>query len=143
MSPTASLAHYKSHLNPPPPVRGDDGDEEDPMKTPSRKRSQAGSSSAFGLLSTPARRLIFPGSGDSPFRTPGGLGGSNMSPFRMGIYDPNDPMAMLDEELTRMGESGRGDSPGGLFGKSRLLYDSPNNFSDSPGRYGLTQQRFW
>lgn len=112
----------------------DDTDGNDPMRTPSRKRT-AGSAFGGGYF-TPGKKLVFPTSGDSPFRTPGGVG----SPFRNGgIFDPHDPMTLLDEELRTMNAGGTGDSPTGLFGKSRssLLYDSPNNGfgSDSPGKW--------
>ncbi|KAJ7583238.1 hypothetical protein C8J56DRAFT_953416 [Mycena floridula] len=125
MSPSPSLAHYKSHLDPPPPLRqDDDADEIDPMRTPSRKRPYSNS-----LMGTP-RKLVFPGSADSPFRTPGGI----LSPFRLGgLYDPQES-SLLDDELHRMGE--QGGSPAGLFGgRGSLLYDSPNNFGGSPSRH--------
>ncbi len=140
MSPSASLAHYKSNLDPPPFVSypektGDneeideDGDN-DPMRTPSRTRSVATSSA---LPVTPRRLFSL---GDSPFRTPVGK-----SSFRS-IYDPHDPTSLLDDELHRMGAAGHGDSPAGLFGKSRasLLYDSPGNvMGGSPDKW----QRWW
>lgn len=135
MSPTASLAHYKSNLDPPPLYnRGhaaDNGDD-DPMQTPRKLGSKADTSNLEAPV-TP-RKLIFPsGLDDSPFRTPVGA-----SPFRTpglrGIMDPHDPRTLLDEELNRINNS-YGDSPAGLFGKGRgsLLYDSPG--LDSPGKW--------
>ncbi len=66
------------------------------------------------------KKLIFPSAGDDPFRTPLGS-----SPFRTPrrMFDPHDPRGMLDDELNRM--NAYDDSPAGLFGKDRLLYDSP------------------
>ncbi|KAJ3928511.1 MAG: hypothetical protein NXY57DRAFT_1020795 [Lentinula lateritia] len=123
MSPTASLAHYKSHLDPPPTLQFDQ-------------------SSSGGAPSTPKRSLAFPLLDDSPFRT--SLIG--MSPFRTpgssGLFDPHDPRALLDEEFRRIGPGGFGEtSPAsGLFGKERqLLYDSPSGLDSSPGKY----KRWW
>ncbi|KAJ8521550.1 hypothetical protein ONZ45_g1751 [Pleurotus djamor] len=142
MSPSASLAHYKSNLDPPPIVafnrfgevvlgtRGDenasDAKEPDILRTPPKKRSPQ-ASGPFNPV-TP-RKLVFPSSGfmESPLRTPSN--GVNLSPFRTplsrGIFDPHDPSNLLDEELSRMGTQ---ESPGGLFGKTRssLLFESPN-----------------
>ncbi|KAJ7155503.1 hypothetical protein C8R43DRAFT_1126152 [Mycena crocata] len=157
MSPSASLAHYKSHLDPPPAlvygaakrhsIRTQEGDEyndddddepSDLMRTPSRKRTAA-SSSAHPI--TP-RRLLFPSDSSSPFRTPGG-GVLSASPFRTpgggrgGIFDPHDPSTLLDEELSSLGAAAR-DSPAGLFGKG-ALYDSPNPLEGSPGKWA----RWW
>ncbi|KAL0953623.1 hypothetical protein HGRIS_004829 [Hohenbuehelia grisea] len=152
MSPSPSLAHYKSNLDPPPVIAFNrsgetmfyDGDEnhhprdadEDGLRTPSRTRKQ---SSNLGYPVTP-KKLVFPSAssggisalGDSPFRTPSrGLSlGLGSSPFRTptsrAISDPHDPRTLLDEELSRMGTQ---DSPmAGLFGRTRgaLLYESPN-----------------
>ncbi|KAF8909387.1 hypothetical protein CPB84DRAFT_1515266 [Gymnopilus junonius] len=134
MSPSASLAHYKSNLDPPPIYSGvlppfdvnQEGEDDDPMRTP-RKRGNANPSTSSGHPVTP-RRLIFSSNvGESPFRTP--VGGLGASPFRTPdsrtIFDPHDPRALLNEELNRLNYGY--DSPGGLFGKSRssLLYDSP------------------
>lgn len=144
MSPSPSLVHYKSNLDPPPaaafPAPGallnrdviDDNcpsvPESDHMRTPSRKRpGNAGGSVIFPPV-TP-KRLVFPNSGDSPFRTPG----SSRSHV---IYDPHDPGALLDEELSRLGERGAQDSPAGLFGKGGL-YESPS--LPSPGKWA----RWW
>ncbi|PPQ67699.1 hypothetical protein CVT24_002755 [Panaeolus cyanescens] len=116
MSPTASLAHYKNNLDPPPvfsggiaPLEVQDPTEEDadPMRTPRRR---SGLNTLLGPPITP-RKLLFSSNGiDSPFRTPG-----------RGLFDPHS--SLLDEELSRSYD----ESPGGLFGKNRssLLYDSP------------------
>ncbi|KAJ7180574.1 hypothetical protein C8R46DRAFT_1069854 [Mycena filopes] len=154
MSPSASLAHYKSNLDPPPTLlygesssrlpalsRDDEYDDEEPsdlLRTPSRKRNAA-SSSAHPI--TP-RRLLFPIDSTSPYRTPGG-GMLSASPFRTpggsrgGIFDPHDPSTLLDEELSSLGAAGR-DSPAGLFGKTSL-YESPNPLDGSPGKWA----RWW
>jgi hypothetical protein len=145
MSPTASLAHYKSNLDPPPLYnRGQatdnakerDDEAVDPMQTPRKRGSKADTSSFYEPPVTP-QKLIFPsGLDDSPFRTP--IRGLGASPFRTpgsrNIIDPHDPRTLLDEELNRIGNS-YGDSPAGLFGKGRgsLLYDSPG--LDSPGKW--------
>ena len=142
MSPTASLAHYKSNLAPPPLYNGghaaDQGDDEDvdPMQTPRKRGSKADTSNLYEAPVTP-KKLIFPsGLDDSPFRTP--IGGLGASPFRTpglrSIIDPHDPRTLLDEELNRINNS-YGDSPAGMFGKGRgsLLYDSPG--LDSPGKW--------
>ncbi|EGN95004.1 hypothetical protein SERLA73DRAFT_162624 [Serpula lacrymans var. lacrymans S7.3] len=138
MSPSPSLAHYKSHLDPPPVVsfRQDDGinpavlDSEN-IRTPTRKRGHnhhkdRDSSTLFPPL-TP-RKLVFPGPpsiSESPFRTPGARS----------IFDPYDPGAMLDEELSALGaRMGGQDSPAGLFeGRKGLLYESPS--MPSPGKW--------
>jgi len=143
MSPTASLAHYKSNLDPPPLYNGGhvmdnavEGDDEavDLIQTP--HGSKADTSNLYEPPVTP-KKLIFPsGLDDSPFRTP--IGGLGASPFRTpssrSIIDPHDPRTLLDDELNRIGNS-YGDSPAGLFGKGRgsLLYDSPG--LDSPGKW--------
>ena len=144
MSPSASLAHYKSNLDPPPVYNGGvaplgmapEAEEDDPMRTPRKRGSatqQQTTTAYFGQPVTP-RRLVFPTSlADSPFRTPvGGLGASTPGSR---IYDPHDPRTLLDEELNRI--SGGYDSPAGLFGKGRgsLLYDSPEVGLDSPGKW--------
>lgn len=144
MSPTASLAHYKSNLDPPPPYNGGhgnknptEGDDEvvDPMQTPRKRASKTDTLNLYGPPVTP-KKLIFPsGLDDSPFHTSGGLGSSPFrTPSSRSIIDPHDPRALLDEELNRIGNS-YGDSPAGLFGKGRgsLLYDSPG--LDSPGKW--------
>lgn len=131
MSPSTSLAHYKSNLDPPPVVIGgvaplavsQEGsmataaaaDEVDPHRTPRKRANFTNAPSIFGNPMTPKK--LFSSAGDSPFRTP--LGGS--TPRRM--FDPHDPRAMLDDELNRMNTYD--DSPAGLYGKDRLLYDSP------------------
>ncbi|KIK60461.1 hypothetical protein GYMLUDRAFT_244445 [Collybiopsis luxurians FD-317 M1] len=128
MSPSASLAHYKSHLDPPPTLPFDQ-----------TSSSTLGTSGA-AAPSTPKRSLAFPLLDDSPFRVIG------MSPFRTpgsnGVFDPHDPRALLDEEFRRLGPGGLGEgSPApGIFGKERtLLYDSPSGIDSSPGKY----KRWW
>lgn len=112
MSPSASLAHYKSNLNPPPSYDHRfllEDDDYDPLKTPSKKKVVSSGGSGGALPLTP--RKLFPLASDSPFRTPGTTG----SVFK----------SLLDA----------GDSPIGLFGKNktRMLYDSPEGFeSPSP-----------
>jgi hypothetical protein len=140
MSPTASLAHYKSNLDPPPLYKRGHAAEngvDDPMQTPRKRGSKADTSNLYEAPVTP-KKLIFPsGLDDSPFRTPIGA-----SPFRTpglrSIMDPHDPRTLLDEELNRINNSYE-DSPAGLFGKGRgsLLYDSPG--LDSPGKWS----RWW
>ncbi|OAX43212.1 hypothetical protein K503DRAFT_732143 [Rhizopogon vinicolor AM-OR11-026] len=139
MSPSASLAHYKVNLDPPPSVtfRPDDGinpavfDIEN-IRTPSRKRGahahghhHKDTSTLFPPV-TP-KKLVFPtqpSSAESPFRTPGSKS----------IFDPHDPSALLDEELARLGAKGMQESPIGLFeGRRGLLYQSPN--MPSPGKW--------
>jgi len=127
MSPSTSLAHYKSNLNP-PPLLGSKGKEKeadedatdeptDVLRTPSRKRA------AVDNPVTPQRSYTF-SLMDSPFRTPGG-NSSTMSPFRPGfLFDPNDSLALLDDELSRKHD----ESPSGFYGKhsrGTLLYESP------------------
>lgn len=156
MSPSASLAHYKTNLDPPPPPlfhsqapllfsSNPDGDSSslplpspDLLRTPRRREKQvAGSSSTpssssrlFGSVFGPVtpKRLNFSSGDGSPLRTPS-----------RGILDPHDPSALLDEELSRLGnQSGSGHTPTGLFGNMRgMLYESPG--LTSPGRW----DRYW
>ncbi|RXW22133.1 hypothetical protein EST38_g3712 [Candolleomyces aberdarensis] len=146
MSPSASLAHYKSNLDPPPVIFQSgasrllsslalepDSMEADNMRTP---RSKASGSSSAAVAGSSSSALLGPpvtpkkGVFDSPFRT-------GLSPFRTprsrDIYDPHDPRVLLDEELSR---PLLGDSPVGIFGKrSSLLYDSPGvDPWSSPGK---------
>lgn len=109
--------------------------EADINRTPRKRPSDYGAS---GPAPVTPRKLVFPtNQNESPYRTPGGIFG--LSPFRTpssrAVFDPHDPGALLDEELSRMGAAGHGDSPGGLFGKARgsLLYDSPG--LSSPGQW--------
>jgi DNA ligase-4 len=148
MSPSASLAHYKSNLDPPPVIfqsgahkllsslaLESDSLESDVMRTP---RKGNGSSSNAAVAGSSGSALLGPpvtpkkGLFESPFRT-------GLSPFRTprsrDIYDPHDPRVLLDEELSR---PLLGDSPVGIFGKrSSLLYDSPgvDPWSSTPGKY--------
>ncbi|CCM06279.1 uncharacterized protein FIBRA_08530 [Fibroporia radiculosa] len=144
MSPSPSLSHYKSNLDPPPtaayfpqaPLLSAHGEEPktpppvtrlDDVHTPSRKRSArkvSGPGSLFNLSPfapvTPNRGTHQGGSNDSPFRTP--------SQF---FYDPHDPTTILSEELA----SRAFDTSPGLFGSKRprhsLLYESPTGSSPS------------
>ncbi|KAF9005937.1 hypothetical protein BDQ17DRAFT_1352423 [Cyathus striatus] len=148
MSPSASLAHYKSHLDPPPAAifkpsefmsgldsKQDSDDVADPLRTP-RKRTTS-ENGPPRLPVTPKKLIFSANSSESPFRTPGNNSMSGGSPFRTprsrSVYDPHDPRDLLNEELKRMGER-YDDSPGGLFGDARgsLLYDSPG--IHSPGK---------
>ena len=143
MSPSPSLAHYKSNLDPPPaavffpqaPLLSGMSPPDDASltlpnpRTPSRKRTtpkQGGSGSKNGGIDfspfTPKRLF---GGVDSPFRTPS----SHM-------FDPYNPATLLEEEINRLNsqEYGLQDSPGGsIFGKRGTLYDSPG--IPSPSRY--------
>lgn len=128
MSPSASLAHYKSNLDPPPTISYGAGpsnagkeearveDEADPMRTP---RKQTGTNGAAPV--TPKRLMFSSVLDDSPFRTPFGF----RTPGSRSILDPHDPRTALDDELNRM--NAYDDSPAGIFGKGTgsLLYDSP------------------
>ncbi|KAI0051025.1 hypothetical protein FA95DRAFT_1587475 [Auriscalpium vulgare] len=143
MSPSPSLAYYKSHLNPPPPAPSFPAGDADPQKEAAPAPATASADDVENLLRTPSRRrtsahapftpatprkLAFPGAQDSPFRTPG-------------IFDPHDPSALLDDELARLGAQGSAlqESPAGLFGRGGrgLLYESPD--ASSPGRWN----RMW
>ena len=160
MSPSASLAHYKSHLDPPPTAvfqatlepeniphavshghgaNNPDPDADPSMRTPVRKPGGSMINATF----TP-RRLLFASTQDSPLRTPSsrsglGLGGENSNtlapsplfrtPGSRSIFDPHDPGALLDEELSRLGGTGQFgymDSPSGMFGKGGLFNESPS-----------------
>jgi hypothetical protein len=146
MSPSASLAHYKSHLNPPPvmislphgdnpPTTKEDGhnhdhghntitseDTENLLRTPSRRRT----SSQFAPFTpvTPRKSMF--------------MGVATESPLR-GLFDhPHDPGTLLDEELARLCAQttpGRGlhESPSVGFAQRALLYESPN--TRSPERW--------
>ena len=135
MSPSPSLVHYKSHLNPPPvaslphgdtatnPPKDDSHpteDSENLLRTPSRRRA---SSQFTPFTPVTPRKLMF-------------MGVTSESPLR-GLFDPHDPGMLLDEELARLGAQGtpgRGlhESPVG-FAQRALLYESPN--TQSPERW--------
>ncbi|KAF8556415.1 hypothetical protein OG21DRAFT_1483046 [Imleria badia] len=135
MTPNASLAHFKTHLDPPPHTsfNPDDGinpavfDNEN-VRTPSRKRSYHRDKDKDALLPyfppiTP-KKLLFPTPGstaESPYRTPVAR-----------IFDPHDPGALLEEEFAQLGARAAQESPAGLYDRRRLLYDSPN--MSSPGK---------
>jgi len=142
MSPSASLAHYKSNLDPPPVVSGGvapldvttgPDDDADPMRTPRKRGVMTNSSSVFGQPVTPRKLIFSAGAGDSPFRTPGLPESPFRTPRSRAIFDPHDPGTLLHEELNRMGSYE--DSPAGIFGKGRssLLYDSPG--LDGPAKW--------
>jgi hypothetical protein len=150
MSPSASLAHYKSHLNPPPVTislsHGDDTnptttttntkegghhgaeDSENLLRTPSRRRAGAGASQFTPFTPVTPRKLMFMG------------GVATESPLR-GLFDhPHDPGTLLDEELARLGAQGNTPGRGGLhespsvgFAQRALMYESPN--TQSPERW--------
>ncbi|KAF9219813.1 hypothetical protein BS17DRAFT_788811 [Gyrodon lividus] len=140
MSPSASLAYYKSHLDPPPPTTFNPEGGINPavfdtenIRTPSRKRghqfTHRDRDKDIGTTLFPPvtpKKLVFPTPGsttESPFRTPGARS----------IFDPHDPGALLDEEFARLGAKGAQESPAGLFeGRRGLLYESPN--IPSPGK---------
>ncbi|KAK2463690.1 hypothetical protein APHAL10511_004441 [Amanita phalloides] len=137
MSPSSSLAHYKSNLDPPPvltyvaeveEMKTEIDDTSDEMRTPRRPTA------ILAPPVTPKRPYL---TATDSSRTP--LGGPVVSPFRTpgsrSIFDPQDPGTLLDEELNRAA-AGQDDSPVGLFGKGRpsLLYDSPGALG-SPGKW--------
>ena len=134
MSPSASLAHYKLHLDPPPPASNSPfqhseamGIDSENIHTPSRKRTFTLNPAHSLIFPVTPKKHIFPtpnSSQESPFRTPGS---------RFGLFDPHDTSTLLDEELSRFG--GGQDSPdGGLYeGKKGLLYESPS--MPSPGKW--------
>ncbi|KZT65039.1 hypothetical protein DAEQUDRAFT_769192 [Daedalea quercina L-15889] len=143
MSPSPSLAHYKSHLDPPPPASmhfpqapllavptssqmtppRSTGSNVD-VHTPLRKVS--GTSDPFNLSPfapvTP-QRLTYP-SFDSPWRTPS-----------RNIYDPHAPSSILDDELYRQSLKDISPSLLGLSGRPRGLWDSPLGSSPSVDRF--------
>jgi len=151
MSPSASLSHYKSNLDPPPTVPFCDGEklrvggddreteeESENVRTPSKKR---GTTTGGIFPPITPKKLVFPGvnSQDSPYRTPGSRLG--VSPFRTpgsrGIFDPHDAGVLLDEELSRLGSGKIGvDSPMGSAGRGGgLFYDSPSLLSINWNRW--------
>ena len=150
MSPTASLAHYKSHLNPPPVMISlPHGDNNNPTTTKEDSHGHShghthghhAAEDTENLLRTPSRRRA--SSQFTPFTpvTPRKLmfmGVATESPLR-GLFDhPHDPGTLLDEELARLcaqGTPGRGlhESPSVGFAQRALLYESPN--TRSPERW--------
>jgi hypothetical protein len=120
MSPSPSLAHYKTHLDPPPFATYIHNHDPGLVRTPSRK---SGISQHQPNLPVTPRKLAFQFSGDSPFATPS-----------RAIFDPYDPGALLDEELKRFGDEDKFSSPAGLFERNKgLLYESPG--IPSPGKW--------
>ncbi len=150
MSPSASLAHYKSHLNPPPVMISLPHGENNSHNPPTTKEDSHGHGHSHGhnasedtenLLRTPSRRRT--SSQFTPFTpvTPRKLmfmGVATESPLR-GLFDhPHDPGTLLDEELARLCAQttpGRGlhESPSVGFAQRALLYESPN--TRSPERW--------
>ena len=151
MSPSTSLAHYKSHLNPPPVMISlPHGDTNNPPTTKEDNHSHSTHTHTHGhhtaedtenLLRTPSRRRA--SSQFTPFTpvTPRKLmfmGVATESPLR-GLFDhPHDPGTLLDEELARLcaqGTPGRSlhESPSVGFAQRALLYESPN--TRSPERW--------
>ncbi|KAF8631912.1 hypothetical protein AX15_002169 [Amanita polypyramis BW_CC] len=139
MSPSTSLAHYKSNLDPPPPAQSyllDAEESQANVEVEDANESIHTPRRPTAVLAPPVtpKRLY---SGATDVRTP--LGGVGTSPFRTpssrSVFDPHDPGALLDEELNRAA-AGQDDSPIGLFGKGHatLLYDSPGALS-SPGKW--------
>jgi hypothetical protein len=145
MSPSPSLAHFKTHLDPPRTVglgHGADGGggtsssssaagaRGDGARTPPRKPPSSGALVTPGAFATPRR--LFPSAPDllgldtlfgaSPFRTPGARAGA--------VGGPQDAGSLLDDEFARLGAAAienMGESPAGLFGSAGkgLLYESP------------------
>ena len=161
MSPSASLAHYKSHLNPPPVMialpHGENNHHNPPTTTKedghSHNHDHGHNTTTHGhghntsedtenLLRTPSRRRT--SAQFTPFTpvTPRKLmfmGVATESPLR-GLFDhPHDPGTLLDEELARLCAQsttpGRGlhESPSVGFAQRALLYESPN--TRSPERW--------
>jgi len=119
---------------------------DDVLRTPSRDRSSNTEPSiAAAAPVTPRKLVFFSNQHGSPFRTPSGGGVLTGSPFRTpsgsrgGIFDPHDPMTLLDEELNSLSNAGNGSSPTpGLYGRG--LYTSPNALEGSPGKWS---NRWW
>jgi len=126
MSPSRSLAHYKSSLEPEwkstyrpttPPPSDQQGEDED------------------GIYSTPSR-TSFPSSSlpISPFPTPA-------RPSRLRNekgYDPYDPDTLLADELASITKASElQESPGGFLGKEgrKLLYERPSVPGQSDWRF--------
>jgi hypothetical protein len=131
MSPSPSLAHYKSNLDPPPVASPG-------LFSPRRETCVAPSALLLGdhHIQTPgteAASTFHPvtpkkfASFNDLFRTPD-------SSERMAIFDPYDPRTLLEEEMARLGSNGAQDSPvAGLYSReSGMLYESP--CAPSPSR---------
>ncbi|KAG5220762.1 DNA ligase (ATP) [Salix suchowensis] len=123
MSPNASLAHYKSNLDPPPTVAFNRTG--DTLFSSDENSKDTGE---LDIFRTPQGNVLTrkPRVHSTPLHL------RNWTPTSRGIFDPHDPSNLLDDELSRLGAAQ--DSPAGLFGKSRsaLLYESPN-LGTSPG----------
>jgi hypothetical protein len=151
MSPSPSLAHYKSHLGPPPPPF---------FFLPGPAPSPASSSRAplLDLGSVPSSQETEPDAEPDVLRTPSrhrrasagaGAGAPMLAPHApvtpkkqlgvsmYGIFNPHDPALALDEELRLGGPAHarflESQSPAGLFGGTRgMLYESPSGPSPGP-----------
>ncbi|KAF8573337.1 hypothetical protein K439DRAFT_1630350 [Ramaria rubella] len=126
MSPSRSLAHYKSSLEPEWKSIG--------RPTTPQPRNLDQDDVRFGddvVFSTPKRPLLPSGLHASPFRTPARPTKTRTSAWLEQGYDPYDPNTLLADELARHAKEPQ-ESPGGFFGKEgkKLLYDSPS----VPGR---------
>jgi hypothetical protein len=133
MSPSPSLAHYKSNLDPPPVASPG-------LFSPRRETCIAPSALFLGDHHIQTRGPPSPGaeafhpvtpkkfpSLNDLFRTPD-------SSERMATFDPYDPRTLLEEELARLGTDGVQGSPvAGLYSReSGMLYESP--CAPSPSR---------
>lgn len=143
MSPSPSLVHYKSNLDPPPaavflpqaPLLSSLSAPDDPsltlpnpenLRTPSRrhtpKQGGSGPHNAIGFSPFTPKRLIFGSITDSPFRTPSS-----------GILDPYNPSTLLEEEAMRLAtqeQLGLQDSPTSSLFSKQSIFESP-----SPSRW--------
>lgn len=122
MSPSTSLVHYKSHLDPPPSMQyADDDDAADERKnenlrTPSRTRPVRSSLlHSFAPLHTPHR--------SSPFRTPRSRVPQSISPGP--LFDPYDASGILAAEVRNSRRRGEDGESGALVKRSTLLWQSP------------------
>ncbi|KIJ55229.1 hypothetical protein M422DRAFT_774309 [Sphaerobolus stellatus SS14] len=115
MSPSRSLAHYKTSLVP-----------EWKVGRPSTPPSAAGPSSSSSLLALPHTPHD-----PSIFLTP------KRSIFPSRGFDPYDPNAVLAEEIAGLRRDNLDESPGGFFGKEgrKLLYESPSAPGKSDWRF--------
>ncbi|EIN09547.1 hypothetical protein PUNSTDRAFT_125734 [Punctularia strigosozonata HHB-11173 SS5] len=161
MSPSPSLAYYKSHLEPPPPMSHFTSHHLAPLldinagvgSTSVQSSQESEHQADKDALRTPS---LARGSGSGPFVLQSAGFGPPVTPKKLifpsfsgttplragkgGVYDPHDPALILDEELRLGGPagflgSGLGlqESPTGLFGGTRgMLYESPNLPSPGP-----------
>ncbi|KAF8524188.1 hypothetical protein JB92DRAFT_2881461 [Gautieria morchelliformis] len=127
MSPSRSLAHYKSSFEP------EWKSASRPTTPPLRDQHCEGEDTIF---STP-KRPSFPSTSlqISPFRTPAGPSRPRNG---QGYYDPYDPNTLLADELASIKNASElQESPGGFFGKEgrKLLYESPSVPGQSDWRF--------